>query len=339
MSTINVVVVGATGATGEALIEALDESEFTSGDLYLAASEASLGETGLYKKRPVMVENLADFDFSQVQLAFFAVPEEVSRDYADQAISAGCQVIDLSCCFRNEESVPLVVSGVNSEVLEEDNYDLVALPDSLTVDLSQVLKPIHGNSEIVRINVATYQAVSSAGKKGATELARQTSNLLNGLPVEPELFAQQIAFNILPEVGELDESGHSSAELGLVNDMRRVMADDTLAISATCVQVPVFYGSCQAVSIETRYPLAIDELVSVLRDVEGLDVSTGNAQRNYPVPLAVIDKAAEACSVGRIRTSIGIENGIDLWIVSDSVRKSAANNAIGVAKLLLKSSL
>lgn len=338
MSTINVVVVGATGAVGEALIEALDESEFTSGEVYLAASEASLGETGLYKKRPVLVENLADFDFSRVQLAFFAVPEQVSRDYADQAISAGCQVVDLSRCFRDEESVPLVVCGVNSEVLEDDNYDLVALPDSLAVDLSRVLQPIHSNSEIIRINVATYQSVSSEGKKGVAELARQTSNLLNGLPVEPELFGQQIAFNVLPEVGELDESGHSSAELGLVSDMRRVMADDTLAISATCVVVPVFYGSCQVVNIETRYPLAIEELVHVLREVEGLDVSTGNSQRNYPVPVAV-DGEIKRLAVGRIRASIGIENGMDLWIVSDSVRKSAVNNAIGVARLLLKSSL
>lgn len=339
MTSINVVVVGATGAVGEALIEALDESEFTSGELYLTASEASIGETRLYKKRPVLVENLADFDFSQVQLAFFAVPEQVSRDYADQAISAGCQVVDFSTCFRDERSVPLVVAGVNAEVLGEDNYDLVALPNTLAIDLSQVLAPIHGNSEIVRINVATYQSVSSAGKRGVAELARQTSNLLNGLPVEPELFGQQIAFNILPEVGDLEKTGHSRAEVGLVSEMRRIMADDTLAISATCVQVPVFYGACQAVNIETRYPLAVDEVARLLRGIEGLKVSLGNSRRNYPVPVAVVNGRAERCSVGRVRASVGIENGIDLWIVSDSVRKSAVYNAIGVAKLLLKSSL
>ncbi len=339
MNTVNVVVVGATGAVGEALIDALDRSEFTSGEMYLVASEASIGASKLYKKRPILVEDLADFDFSQVQLAFFAVPDSVSRDYVEQALSCGCKVIDFSACYRQENTVPLLVAGVNSALLEEDDYQLIALPDSLAVDLSQVLQPIHLNTEITRINVATYQPVSSAGREGAKELARQTSNLLNGLPIEPQIFPHQIAFNILPQVGELEPSGHSSSELGLVNELRRVMDDVSLQISATCVQVPIFYGSCQALNIETRYPIDVDEVIGLLRENANLKVSKSDSLPNYSAPLAVVDSDLGDCYVGRIRASVGIENGLDLWIVSDSVRKGAVNNALRVAKLLLKSSL
>ena len=345
MAVINVAVAGATGAIGEALIEALDKTEFTSGDLYLLASQASNGETRLYKNRPVLVEDMASFDFAQVQLVFLAVPESVSRDYADPLMAAGCRVVDFSAYFRHDHSVPLVVAGVNSEALQEGGYDggtaseIVALPDSLAVDLSHVLHPIHQNTEIVRINVASYQSVSSAGREGAKELARQTSNLLNGLPVEPAIFPQQIAFNVVPELGGMQDSGHSGAELSLVNEMRRVLQDQNLPISATCVQVPIFYGTCQAVNIETRYPVDVEEVIGILRGVDELEVSVGGSQVTYPVPLTVADSSGKGCSVGRIRASIGIENGIDLWIVSDSVRKSAVYNALGVAKLLIKSIL
>ncbi|RLA54704.1 MAG: aspartate-semialdehyde dehydrogenase [Gammaproteobacteria bacterium] len=339
MFTVNIVVVGATGAVGEALIEALDEADFTSGDLYLAASESSVGETKMYKKRPVLVEDLASFDFSRVQLAFFAVPEQVSRDCAELVVSAGCQLIDFSACFRDDPAVPLMVAGVNSHVLEGGADNLVALPDSLTVDLSHVLYPIHQDVEVVRLNVATYQAVSSAGQKGIKELAGQTASLLNGLPVEAEAFAQQIAFNVIPEVGGLLDSGHSRAEVGLVGELRCVLEDAALAVSATCVQVPVFYGSCQVVNIETRYPYAVDEVISVLNADEDVNIFSASSNQQCPAPITVADMAARGCCVGRIRASIGVENGIDLWIVSDNVRKSAVKNAIAVAKLLLKDSL
>lgn len=334
MSGVNVAIVGATGAVGGALIEALDEADLVDGELYLLASAASSGDTAMYRKRAAMIADVADFDFSLVDLVFFAVPEDVSRQYAQSAVAVGCRVIDFSCCFRDDLTVPLIVAGINSDILD-DGAHLVALPDSLAVDLSHVLKPIHDDVEVVRVNVATYQAVSSAGQAGVKELASQSTNLLGGVTVKPKVFGKQIAFNVLPQVGELLESGHADAELRMVSEVRRIVGGAALAMSVTCVQVPVFYGFCQAVSLETRYPLDVERVIELLKQVDDLKIVTASSKQGYPVPVTG-SGVLSARSVGRIRASIGVENGIDLWIVSDNVRKGAVDNAINVAKLLLK---
>ncbi len=334
MTAFNVAIVGATGAVGSALIEALDAADFVAGELYLLASAASSGDTAMYRKRPAMIEDVAGFDFSSVELVFFAVPEHVSQLYAESAVEAGCRVIDFSCCFRDDPAVPLVVAGINSHLLDDGSARLVALPDSLAVDLSHVLKPVHDDVEIVRVNVATYQAVSSAGQAGVKELAGQSTSLLGGVTVKPQVFGKQIAFNVLPQVGELRESGHADAELRLVSEVCRVIGAP-LAMSVTCVQVPVFYGFCQAVSLETRYPLDVEGLIELLKQVGDLKVVATHSKQGYPVPVTG-SGVLPARSVGRIRASIAIENGLDLWIVSDNVRKGAVDNAINVARLLLK---
>jgi aspartate-semialdehyde dehydrogenase len=326
-------IAGATGAIGEALIEALEKVEFSIGELYLLASEESIGETRMYKNRPLAVANMEDFDFDQVQLVFFALPEEVSANYIERVALADCYLIDFSRYSRMDSTVPLVVAGVNTAEIDESDSKHVALPDSLTVDLSHVLKPIHEDVEIVRVNTATYQGVSSAGREGVRELALQASNRLSGLPLEGHVFAHEMAFNIVPQIGALNDSGHSMAELGLVSEIRRVMADQALIINATCVQVPIFYGSCQAISIETRYPVTVEEIIGVLQ--RSADIEVFAESSSYPVPLAEASSANTRC-VGRIRASLGTENGIDLWLASDNACNSAAENAVDVAKLLLK---
>lgn len=336
MSNVNIAIAGATGAIGEALVDALDKSEFTTGELYLLASRDSIGETKMYNDRPLAVTDLEEFDFEQVQLVFFALPAQVSARYAERVTQADCYLIDFSDCFRKDSSVPLIVAGVNSSELDGGHHKLVALPDSLAVDLSHILKPVHDDVEIVRVNTATYQGVSSAGREGVTELALHTSNRLNGMPSERQVFDEEIAFNVIPQIGAIDEYGHSQAELGLVGEIRRVMAEEALSISATCVQVPIFYGCCQAVTIETRYPVAVDEILGVLKRAGGTKVFAKVS--TYPVPLAE-SSSKYTRSVGRVRTSVGIENGIDLWLSSDNACNSAVANAIGAAKLLLKDAI
>ncbi len=339
MNTVDIAIVGASGAIGGALIEALENPPldlgFEVGELYLLASARSDGETRIFRQRPLLLENLDGFDFARVQLVFLAAPAAVAAEYAQAVLDQGCRVIDFSTRFRAEPDVPLVVAGVNSDELTEADHRLVALPDALATDLSLVVQPIHRVMEISRVHVASYQSVSSAGQAGARELARQTSSLLNGLPVEPELFPEQIAFNIIPEVGVLDRDGHSRAERDLLAELRKLMRGEIIPLGVTCVQVPVFYGSCQAISLEMRYPTAVEEIVAILRDVEGLELA--DPVRAYSTSLAMIEKGPEfRCSVGRIRASLAIENGIDLWTVSDAVKNSTISNALWVANGLIK---
>lgn len=336
---IDIAIVGATGVVGEALIEALDSSlmdlGFEVGELHLLASTRSDGETRMYRQRPLLVESLDDFDFARVQLAFFAAPAAVAAEYAPLAVEQGCRVIDFSVRFRADPQVPLVVAGVNDEALASGDCLLVALPGALTTDLSLIVRPIHQVTEICRIHVASYQSVSTAGQAGARELARQTSCLLNGLPVEPGLFPEQIAFNIVPQVGEIDREGHSETELDLVAELRKLMEGEEIPLSATCVQVPIFYGSCQAISLEMRYPTEIEEVVGILKGIEGLELA--DPISHYATSLAMVEKASGfRCAVGRIRSSLTIENGIDLWIVSDAVKNSTIFNAFQVASGLIK---
>lgn len=339
MNTVDIAIVGASGAIGAALIEALDNSllelDFGVGELYLLASARSDGETRIFRQRPLLLESLDGFDFSRVQLAFFATPAAVSSEYVQVATEQGCRVIDFSTRFRAEPGVPLVVAGVNSDELADADHRLVALPDALATDLSLIVQPIHRVMEISRVHVASYQSVSSAGQAGTRELARQTSSLLNGMPVEPELFPQQIAFNIVPEVGGLDQDGHSRAERDLLAELRKLMRGEVIPLSVTCVQVPIFYGSCQAISLEMRYPAEVEEIVAILRAVEGLELA--DPVQAYSTSLATIEKGSQfRCSVGRIRASLAIDNGMDLWTVSDAVKNSAISNALWVASDLIK---
>ncbi|MGK2915560.1 MAG: aspartate-semialdehyde dehydrogenase [Porticoccaceae bacterium] len=332
---IDIAVVGATGAVGEAILSVLSDRGMPLGKVHALASAASLGETAMYGNRSLPVASLAEFDFSQVAIAVFAVPATVAAEFVPVAVAAGALVVDCSAQFRDDFAIPLVVAEVNPEdIAAYSPANIVAIPGASATLLATVLKPIYDEVGIRRINVATYQGVSSAGKRGLTELAGQAANLLSGKPVTAAVFPRQIAFNLIPQIGGFMDNQYSSEETALVGEMRRLFADPALEINPTCVQVPVFYGQCQAVHLETQYPLGVDQVRTLLRRSPGVAINDrGSAP--YATPVGNIEDD-DRLFVGRIRQAIAGENGINLWLLSDNLRKGAALNSIQIAEQLIK---
>ena len=335
----DIAVVGATGAVGEVILELLEERDFPVGELYALASERSAGETVLFNKRPVMVENLAEFDFSKVQIALFSAGGSVSARYAPVAADAGCVVIDNSSEFRYDDDVPLVVPEVNPEALAEYSArNIIANPNCSTIQMLVALKPIHDEVGIDRINVATYQSVSGSGRKGVNELAGQTAKLLNGLPAGNEAYPKQIAFNVLPQIDDFQNNGYTREEMKMVWETRKIFGDDSIRVNPTCVRVPVFYGHAEAVHVETRVPITADEVRAMISDAAGVELLDQRQSGGYPTPVG--DSAGkDAVFVGRIREDISHASGLNLWIVSDNVRKGAALNGVQIAELLIETYL
>jgi aspartate-semialdehyde dehydrogenase len=337
VDTVNLAIVGATGAVGEAVVELLEKSTFPVNQLYLLASNRTAGTSLMFRSKPLMVNVLSDFDFSSVQMAIFVATDEVSLTYVPKAQEAGCLVVDNSQAFAATSA--LMIPSVNGDaVTAMERPSLVVNPDSSVVSLLTVLKPIYDAVGIHRINVTAYDSVSRHGKKALRELATQTASLLNGQGADPKFYKQQIAFNVLPTVGTVDENGHSEAELRLVDQVKRILNDTQIQINATCIQVPVFYADSMAVTIETGDPIAADEVrllleknseIKVLDDVESQDFAT-------PVTAAA---GKNHIFVSRIRNDMGHSRGINLWIVADNVRKGAALNSILIAEELKKSYL
>lgn len=332
----DVAVVGATGAVGEVFLEILSEREFPINNLYAVASERSVGQTVMFDNKSVDVEAIDDFDFSKVQYAFFSAGGKVSSLYAPKAAEAGCVVIDNSSQFRYEADIPLVVPEVNPEALA--NYqarNIIANPNCSTIQLVVALKPIYDALGISRVNVATYQAVSGAGRTAIEELARQTADLLNGTEIEAQALPCQIAFNVIPQIDALQENGYTREEMKLYWETQKILGDPDIHVNATAVRVPVFYGHSEAVHIETRQPIDdLEQIRYLMRDAPGLEVM------DDPLfPTAVTDCASkDKVFVGRIRRDITHANGLDMWVVADNVRKGAALNAIQIAELLIQDS-
>ncbi|GGO76044.1 aspartate-semialdehyde dehydrogenase [Marinobacterium nitratireducens] len=332
--TYNVAVVGATGLVGEAIVELLESRDFPVGELFVLASNESAGKPVYFKGRSIKVGDLADFDFSQVQIALFSAGSAVAAEYAPRAVDAGCVVIDNSSCFRNEPEVPLVVPEVNPERVRE-HCGIIANPNCSTIQMLVALAPIYRYAGIRRINVATYQAVSGAGRQAVEELARQTALLLNARDVDNQHFAKQMAFNVLPQIDSLDDSGYSGEELKMVWETRKILEDDEIAVTPTCVRVPVFFGHSEAVHLETRDPISALEVRELLQQAPGIEVLDEAQDGGWATP---VTEAAgkDAVFVSRIREDITAENGINLWVVSDNVRKGAALNAVQIAELLIR---
>lgn len=340
MDTIDLAIVGATGAVGEAVVELLDKSTLPVQQLYLLASERTAGTTLMFRSKPLMVNILEQFDFSQVQMVIFVATDSTSLEYVPKAQAAGCLVIDNSQAFLSQTpSVPMIIPSVNADVLSKDEQpSLVINPDSSVVSLLTVLKPIYDAVGILRINVTAYDSVSRHGKKAIHELATQTASLLNGQGADPKFYSQQIAFNVLPSVGTVDENGHSDAEIRFVEQTKAILCDAQLQVNATCIQVPVFYADSMAVTIETGDPIDAAEVrkllennseIKVLDNIEGQDFAT-------PVTTAA---GKNDIFVSRIRNDMGHSRGINLWLVADNVRKGAALNSILIAEELKKSYL
>ena len=340
MKTFDVAVVGATGAVGAAMLEILAERKFPVGKIHALASERSAGEKVNFAGRELKVGKLADFDFKQVQIGLFSAGASVSEVYAPKAAAAGCVVIDNTSRFRYDADVPLVVPEVNPQALTGYKArGIIANPNCSTIQLMVALKPIYDAVGIARINVATYQAVSGAGRKGIEQLARETALLLNGKPLEGAgKFPKQIAFNVLPQVDEFQENGYTREEMKMVWETQKILGDPDLRVNATCVRVPVFYGHSEAVHIETRKKITAGQVRALLAKAPGVEVLDERRPGGYPTA-ATEAARGDAVYVGRIREDLSHPLGLDLWVVSDNVRKGAALNSIQVAELLVKTYL
>ncbi|PIZ03846.1 MAG: aspartate-semialdehyde dehydrogenase [Gammaproteobacteria bacterium CG_4_10_14_0_8_um_filter_38_16] len=332
---INIAIVGATGIVGETLLQILAERDFPVGDLFALASEKSVGNTVLFKEKPIFIQAIAAFDFSKAHIAFFAAGNEVSLQYAPIAAQAGCIVIDKSSAFRYDKDVPLVVPEVNPEALKKLSKNIIANPNCATIPIAVAMKPIYDAFGIKRMNIATYQSVSGAGKKGVAALAKETADLLSGKPIDTFALNKQIAFNVIPKIDAFHENGYTLEEMKLVWETQKIFNDKKIQVNPTAVRVPVFFGHSASVHIETKtFPDA--HLVSqLLAKTVGVEVINHD---DYPTP---VTNAAnhDMVFVGRIRNDISIKNGINLWVVVDNVRKGAALNAVQIAELLVQNSV
>ena len=334
--TFDVAVVGATGAVGECMLQILAERRFPVGKVYALASERSIGRTVQFGRQELDVENLADFDFEKVQIGLFSPGASVSAIYAPRAADAGCVVIDNTSQFRYDDDIPLVVPEVNAQALADyRNRNIIANPNCSTIQMLVALKPIYDAVGIERINVATYQAVSGTGKEALEELASQTANLLNGRPVESKVYPKQIAFNVLPQIDVFMDNGYTKEEMKMVWETRKIMGDPDIQVNPTCVRVPVFYGHSEAVHIETRDKISADQARSLLAAAPGVVVLDEHKPGGYPTPVGAAS-GKDAVFVGRIREDISHPRGLNLWVVSDNVRKGAALNSIQIAETLIQ---
>jgi aspartate-semialdehyde dehydrogenase len=330
-----VAVVGATGLVGETMIKVLEERSFPVKELFPLASNRSLGRSVEFRGRHYSVEELANFDFSRADIGLFSAGSEISADFAPRAAAAGCIVIDNTAQFRYDDDIPLVVPEVNRHAIAQfRKRNIIANPNCSTIQMVVALKPIHDVACIERINVATYQSVSGAGKDAVEELALQTAALMNGKPVENQVSPKQIAFNCVPHIDKFQDNGYTREEMKMLWETCKIMEDPNIRVNATTVRVPVFYGHSEAVHIETRHKITADEARELLRKAPGVEVLDQRRPGGYPT--AVTEAAnRDAVYVGRIREDISHERGLDLWIVADNVRKGAATNSVQIAEILV----
>jgi aspartate-semialdehyde dehydrogenase len=330
-----VAVIGATGLVGETMISVLEERGFPVSQLYALASERSVGHALSFRDRHVPVRELKSFDFAQCDFALFSAGAAISREYAPRAVAAGCLVIDNTSEFRYREDVPLVVPEVNPEALAPvGTSGIIANPNCSTIQLVVALKPLHDAAGLERIDVATYQSVSGAGRAALEELARQSIAALSGKgPVETLDGSKQIAFNCVPHIDEFQDNGYTREEMKIVWETRKILAAPELRVNATAVRVPVFYGHSEAVHISTRRALSAAEARELLRNAPGVTVLDEPRVGGYPT--AATEAAnRDTVYVGRIREDLAPDRGLNLWVVADNVRKGAATNSVQIAEAL-----
>ncbi len=337
--SLDVAVVGATGVVGEALLEILSARNFPTGNVYALASDRSVGKTLKFGNRQLDVGDVAEFDFSKVQIGLFSAGSSVSAEFAPKAASAGCVVIDNTSRFRYDDDIPLVVPEVNAEAIAGyKNRGIIANPNCSTIQMVVALKPIYDAVGIERINVCTYQAVSGAGRSAVKELARQTTALLNGRPLNIDGAAKQIAFNAVPHIDVFEDNRYTKEEMKIVWETRKILGDEEILINPTAVRIAAFFGHSEAIHIETRDKITAAAASELLAKAPGIEVIDGVEMGQYPT--AVTDSSgADPVFVGRIREDISHPTGINLWVVADNIRKGAALNSVQIAEILAKNYL
>ena len=338
-SSYKVAMIGATGAVGETLLSILAEREFPISELVPLASERSAGEKIDFDGKQIVVRNLADYDFAGVDIAFFSAGGSVSREHAPRAAAAGAVVIDNTSEFRYQDDIPLVVSEVNPHAIADYTVrGIIANPNCSTMQMLVALAPIHRAVGIERINVATYQSVSGAGRRGMEELGKQTAALLSFQEVETSKFPKQIAFNVIPHIDDFQPNGYTKEEMKMVWETRKILEDESIRVNPTAVRVPVFYGHAEAVHIETLEKISAEQARALLEQAPGVVVMDERKAGGYPTPVG--DAAGkDAVFVGRIREDVSHDKGLNLWVVSDNIRKGAALNAVQIAELLIENYL
>lgn len=335
----NIAIVGATGAVGETLLSILAERNFPIAKLYPLASHRSVGKAISFKDQTIGVEDLATFDFSQVQIAFFSAGGSISAQYAPLAAQKGAVVIDNTSHFRNDADIPLVISEVNpADIGLYRQRGIIANPNCSTMQMLVALKPIYDAVGITRINVATYQAVSGTGSRAIRELATQTAELLNAQPINIEVYPHQIAFNVLPHIDAFQDNGYTREEMKMVWETQKILHDPAIKVNPTTVRVPIFYGHSEAVNIETKRKITAAEARALLSNAPGVEVVDDPLENQYPTPITHA-AGRDPVYVGRIREDISHPMGLNLWIVADNIRKGAALNAIQVAEILIENYL
>lgn len=334
---ITVAVVGATGMVGQEVLTILEERMFPADEVHALASRNSLGREVSYGEKTIKCQDLAQYDFSQATIAIFAAGGDVSKEYAPKAAEKGCIVIDNSSAFRLDPDVPLVIPEVNPDAVEGyKKRNIIANPNCSTAQLLVALKPLHDRATIKRVVVATYQSVSGAGKDAADELFRQTKGIFVGDEATPEQFTKQIAFNVIPHIDVFLDDGSTKEEFKMVAETKKIL-DPKIKLTATAVRVPVFVGHSEAVNIEFEEPMSADDARAILREAPGCLVVDKREDGGYVTPVEAVGDFATF--VSRIREDSTVDNGLNLWVVSDNLRKGAALNTVQIAELLLNRGL
>lgn len=332
MKKYKVAIVGATGAVGEEMLKVLGERDFPLSELKLLASSRSAGRRLTFKRAAVAVGELTESSFAGVDIALFSAGSNISKKYAPLAAKAGAVVIDNSSAFRMDPEVPLVVPEVNPQEMEK-HKGIIANPNCSTIQLVVVLKPLHNQARIKRLVVSTYQSVSGTGRDAMKELTEQSKVVLAGQPAKIEVYPHQIAFNLIPHIDDFVTGAYTKEELKLVNETRKILKEPDLKITATAVRVPVLISHSESVNIEMEEKLSVSEAHQILEKAPGVTVIDDPGELVYPTPVMAAGK--DDCFVGRIREDDSVASGLNLWIVTDNLRKGAALNAVQIAELLV----
>ena len=329
---MNIAIVGATGNVGRKTIEVLEQKNISIDNLYLLASSKSVGKKILYKGKELEVNDLTSFDFSKVKVAFFAAGGEISEKFALRAADK-CLVIDNSSKFRMDPDVPLIVPQVNSDALKNIKKNIIANPNCSTAQLVIALKPLHDLFVIKRIVVSTYQSVSGGGKAPMDELIEQTKKVLNGQKVKSKNFTKQIAFNAIPHIDVFSEDGYTKEELKMTNETKKIL-DENINLTATCVRLPISVSHSESVNIQFKQNFSLKQIRDALNNFEGCKVVDERLDGGYSTPIEAEGK--NETFISRIREDKTIENGLNLWIVSDNLLRGAALNSVEIAETLIK---
>lgn len=334
MQGYDVAIVGATGLVGSTLIRLFEENRLPVRSLRLLASQQSSGKSMSFQNQTLTLEDLATFDFTQTQLAFFCVSNELAEHYAPKAALSGNLVIDKSSFFRNHPDVPLIVPEVNSGSLSLcKQKGIIANPNCTTIPIAVAIKPIVDAVGVTRINIATYQSVSGTGKEAMQELRLQSQQILDDEPIAPTIYPEQIAFNVLPHIDAFEPNGYTREEMKMVLELKKIFNDPNLQVNPTAVRVPVFCGHAAAIHLETQEKISASAVMALLEKAPGVRLMQGATPYSTP---ANEGKANDLVSVGRVREDLSHPRGIDLWVVADNLRKGAALNAVQIANQLIK---